>query len=156
MHPLMTTHSTLFAPTVALALALLTTNAAQAQTKVASYAAGKPGTEQYEELSFWVKDGKRADIYYARGKTRGEIKGNYLPQTGKTNGASFAVRLADDRMLTIIPSGSQLKVAAAGTDAPKTFAWKYEGPVNGVGTFCRECAANPQEAMQLLRTYYLK
>lgn len=139
-----------------MALALLAAPVAQAQTKVASYSAGKPGTEQYEELSFWVKDGKRADIYYVRGKDRNEFRGNYLPQTGKTNGASFAVRLADDRLFTIIPSGTQLKVADAGTDAPKTFAWKYEGPVNGVGTFCRECAANPKEAMELLRAYYLK
>ncbi|MFD2717485.1 hypothetical protein ACFST9_02090 [Hymenobacter monticola] len=152
----MTTLPNLFAPTAAMALALLAAPVAQAQTKVASYSAGKPGTEQYEELSFWVKDGKRADIYYVRGKDRNEFRGNYLPQTGKTNGASFAVRLADDRLFTIIPSGTQLKVADAGTDAPKTFAWKYEGPVNGVGTFCRECAANPKEAMELLRAYYLK
>ncbi|MBF9140002.1 hypothetical protein [Hymenobacter properus] len=148
--------SALFAAAAAVAFALLTANTAQAQSKVASYATGKPGTEQYEELSFWVKDGKRADIYYTRGKNRNEIRGNYLPQTGKTNGASFAVRLADDRLLTIIPSGSQLKVADSATDAPRTFAWKYEGPVNGVGTFCRECTANPKEAMELLRAYYLK
>ncbi|MBF9220706.1 hypothetical protein [Hymenobacter ruricola] len=152
----MQNHPTILAQAAALALALLSGNAAHAQMKVASYAAGKPGTDQYEELSFWVNDGKRGGIYYARGKDRNEIKGSYLPKTGMANGASFAVRLADNRVLTVIPSGSQLKVADSAKGTPKTFAWKYEGPVNGVGTFCRECAADEKEAMQLLRSYYLK
>ena len=152
----MTKSPTFFAQMAAVAVALLTGAAAHAQTKVASYESGKPGTDQYEELSFWVKEGKRADIYYARGKDRRESKGSYLTQTGKTNGASFAVRLADNRLLTIIPGGSQLKVADSAQGTPKTFVWKYEGPVDGIGTFCRECAANPKEAMALLRAYYLK
>ncbi|MBJ6109411.1 hypothetical protein JAO73_10325 [Hymenobacter sp. BT523] len=139
-----------------MALALLLSTAAYAQTKVATYAAGKPGTDQYEELSFWVKAGKRGDVYYVRGKERSEQQANYLPKTGMTNGSSFAIRTGDDRLFSIIPSGTALKVASSANDAPKTFVWKYEGPVNGVGTFCRECAASPKEAMQLLRAYYLK
>ncbi|UOQ99929.1 hypothetical protein MUN81_10605 [Hymenobacter sp. 5317J-9] len=140
----------------AVVLALLAAGPAVAQTKVATYAAGKPGTDQYEELSFWVKDGQRGAIYYVRGKERSELPANYLPRTGMANGSSFAIRMADDRLLNIIPSGNALKVASSANDAPITFVWKYEGPVNGVGTFCRECAASPKEAMQLLRTYYLK
>lgn len=149
-------HSTIIAQTTALAFALFGAGAAHAQTKVATYAAGKPGTAQYEELSFWVKEGRRGDVYYASGKDRNEIKASYQSRAGTPSGKSFTIRLADNRLFTMVPGGSLLKVAEAPKATPKTFAWKYEGPVNGVGTFCRECAADPKEAMQLLKAYYLK
>ncbi|MDO7852321.1 hypothetical protein [Hymenobacter convexus] len=139
-----------------LAAALLASPAALAQSKVATYAFGKPGTDAYEKLSFWVKEGKRAEIYYAHGKGPTETKGTYLPRVGSANGASFAVRISPNRSFTITPAGSRLKVSDSADGTPKTFAWEYEGPVNGVGTFCRECAEDPAEAMKLVRAYYLK
>ncbi|MDO7849699.1 hypothetical protein Q5H92_25275 [Hymenobacter sp. M29] len=139
-----------------LAVALLASPAALAQSKVAVYSFGEPGTAAYEHLSFWVKDGKRAEIYYNYGKERTETKGTYLARTGSANGASFAVKLSPNRTFTIIPSGTRLKVSDSSSSKPKTFAWEYEGPVNGIGTFCRECAENPTEAMKLVRAYYLK
>jgi hypothetical protein len=139
-----------------LTLALAASSTAIAQPKVATYAFGKSGTPAYEELSFWVKDGKRADIYYARGKGRAETKASYLPRVGMANGASFSVKLPTGSAFTIIPSGTQLKVSDSAGGAPKTFVWHYEGPVDGSGTFCRECAENKEEAMRLVRTYYLK
>jgi hypothetical protein len=139
-----------------LAATLLASPAAIAQTKVAAYAFGKPGTDSYESVSFWVRDGKRAEIYYARGKARTETKGTYLARTGAANGASFSVKLSPSRTFTIVPNGTKLEVGDSAGGAPKTFAWEYEGPVDGVGTFCRECAEDPKEAMQLIRTYFLK
>lgn len=139
-----------------LAVVLLASPAALAQSKVAAYSCGKPGTASYEHLSFWVKDGQRAEIYYTHGKERTEAKGTYLARTGSANGASFAVKLAPNRTITIVPSGTRLKVGDSSGGTPKTFAWEYEGPVNGIGTFCRECAENPEEAIKLVRTYYLK
>lgn len=136
----------------ATALIILASNAAHSQTKVANYALGKPGTDKYEQLSFWVKDGKRTDIFYAYGKDRKEVKVAYL----KSNKSGFSVQFSNGHTLAITPNGTLLKVTDAAGKAPKTFAWEYEGPVNGIGTFCEPCAADEKEAMQIMRTYYLK
>ena len=37
----------------------------------------------------------------------------------------------------------------------KTFKWEYEGPINGIGTFCTPCAEDEVEVMELLKIDYL-
>lgn len=138
------------------ALTLFAENLAFAQTKVAAYSYGKPGTDNYEHLSFWVKDGKRADIYYAYGKDRKEVKLNYVSAIRATTNSGFKIQFSNSHTLSVVPGGTLLKVTDTTAKAPKSFAWEYEGPVNGIGTFCRECAADEKEAMQIVRTYYLK
>ena len=36
----------------------------------------------------------------------------------------------------------------------KTFTLGYEGPVNGVGTYCESCANEPAEALKLVDAYF--
>lgn len=36
----------------------------------------------------------------------------------------------------------------------KTFTLGYEGPVNGVGTYCGSCANEPAEALKLVDAYF--
>jgi len=134
---------------------MLGISTANAQMKVAQYAVGEPGTVAYEKLSFWVNKGKRTDVYYAYGKDLKEVKVKYLGRKSANGVSGFAVQFPNGHALTITPSGTILKVTDA-TEAPKIFAWEYEGPVNGIGTFCRECTENKEEAMQLIQTYYLK
>ena len=67
----------------------------------------------------------------------------------------FKVQFSNGHTTTIIPSGIILKVSEAGK-APKTFAWEYEGPIDGIGTFCEQCAEDEKAAMQLIKSYYLK
>ena len=126
-----------------------------APTKVASYSFGAPGTVGYEHLSFWVKAGKRTDIYYAYGADRKEVKLKYLGKTLLNSKPGFKVQFANGNVLSVAPSDNLLTVSAAG-QTPTSFAWEYEGPVDGIGTFCDVCAADDKEAMQLVRTYYLK
>jgi len=128
---------------------------AQAQTKIASYAYGKPGTATYERLSFWVEAGKRTDIYYAYGAARKEVRLQYAGKKQPAAPAGFTLRFANGSLLSVVPSGTLLSVSG-GKGAAKRFAWEYEGPVDGRGTFCNECAEDEKEAMQLVRTYYLK
>ncbi|GAB3846054.1 hypothetical protein GCM10028822_05490 [Hymenobacter terrigena] len=147
----------LFAITATL---LLTGASASAQTKsaptkVASYSYGAPGTVGYEHLSFWVKAGKRTDIYYSYGPDRKEVTVKYLGKTQLNGKPGFKVQFANGNVLSVIPSGTLLAVSAAG-QTPNNFAWEYEGPVNGSGTFCNECVADEKEAVQFMRTYYLK
>lgn len=129
---------------------------AAAQTKVANYSYGKSGTDTYEHLSFWVKDGKRAAIYYAYGKDRKEAKLNYWGKIPAGSNSGFTIQFSNSHTLTIIPVGIALKVIDAVDKAPKKFAWEYEGPVNGIGTFCEQCAEDEKEAMQLIKAHYLK
>lgn len=126
-----------------------------APTKVASYSFGAPGTVSFEYLSFWVKAGKRTDIYYSYGANRKEVKLKYLGKTQVDSKPGFKVQFANGNVLSVVPNGDLLTVSAAG-QTPNSFAWEYEGPVNGIGTFCDVCAADEKEAMELVRTYYLK
>jgi hypothetical protein len=131
---------------------LIISGTASAQTKVANYSYGKPGTDTYEQLSFWVKDGKKSDIDYAYGRDRKEAKLRYV---GKYE-ASFQVQFPNNTRLTINPKGTTLIVTNTKTNYVKTFVWEYEGPVNGIGTFCTVCAQDEKEAMRLIQTYYLQ
>jgi hypothetical protein len=137
------------------AVSVLGMGTANAQLKVAQYAVGEPGTVAFEKLSFWVDKGKRTEVYYSYGKDQKELKLKFLGKKSVGGAAGFAVQFPNGHALTIVPSGTALKVTDT-TEAPKLFAWQYEGPVNGTGTFCRECAENEKEALQLIQTYYLK
>lgn len=132
--------------------ALLGGKMARAQSTVATFACGKPGTATYEQLSFWAANGKRTNIYYSYGSTRREVKLRYAGPAA----AGFKVQFSNGHLLTVVPNGETLRVGNAKATAPKSFAWEYDGPVNGVGTFCRECAADAKSAISLVRTYYLK
>ncbi|HEX8326982.1 MAG TPA: hypothetical protein VF629_05545 [Hymenobacter sp.] len=140
----------------ATAVAALASPAAYAQPKVANYAFGKPGTASYEHLSFWVKGGKPTDIYYAFGPDRKEYKLAYAGQELVNGKPAFKVQFSNKHMLYLQPSGTGLKVASTKTDTPKTYAWEYEGPTNGIGTFCQPCAADEKEAMRLLQAAYVR
>ena len=141
----------------ALALLLGPAATAQAQTpKVASYSYGQPGTAKYEHFSFWAQDGQRADLSYTYGKDRKEAKLTYLGPDKVNGKPAFKVQFPNKHVLYIIPTGTTLRVTDNKLAAQKTFRWEYEGPVNGIGTFCQPCAADEKEAMQLVLGSYLK
>jgi hypothetical protein len=137
---------------VILALGITTVSA----QKVANYAVGKYGQPNYEHLSFWTKATRRAEITYSYGKLGKELPVKYLGRASYEGKAAFRVQLPNGSLLYIIPSGVNLKVQNATKSYNKLFTWAYEGPVNGMGTFCEACAEDEKEAMKLLRTYYFK
>jgi hypothetical protein len=127
-----------------------------AQMKVAQYSFGKPGTDTYEHLEFWTKDGKRSEVNYAYGKDRKEVKLRYLGK-GQLNGQTgFKVQFGNNYMLYIIPKRLQLQVTDANGKYNKIFSWEYEGPVNGIGTYCSVCADDDEDAMKLIQSMYLR
>lgn len=141
-----------YALAAALGLGALAAHPAQAQNRVANYGYGQPGTAGYEHFSFWINNQRRTDIHYAHGKDRQDTPLRYAG-LGR---AGFKVQFPDRRTLYVVPSGNTLLVSTAQGAAPKTFAWEYEGPVNGVGTACSVCVADAATAMRLLRTHYLR
>lgn len=141
---------------IALLTLSLSVGTAQAQTKVANYAYGQPGTRDYEHLSFRVQDGQRADMRYVYGKDRKEAQLTYAGLDRVNGKPCFKVQFANKHTLYLIPFGTNLRVTDDKLAAQKTYSWEYEGPVNGVGTACTECAADEKEALQLVQTHYLK
>ena len=127
---------------------------ANAQEKLANYSFGAPGTDKYEHFSFWADHGKHTRIEYRYGKNQTSM---YLKFAGKTmiNGRqAFKVLFPNKLVLTVIPSGKNLTVT--GSNYRKIFVWEYEGPRNGVGTFCAPCTEDEHEAMNLLKAFYLQ
>lgn len=124
------------------------------QTKVASYFIGKYGSTQYEHFSFTTDKGKAVNVVYAYGKLPKEIKLKYLGAKSEISGKFFTVRFPNGRELLIQAKGLNIQVYAADGTYSKTFAWEYEGPVNGIGTFCDVCAEDEKEAMAILKKGY--
>ncbi|RZL14454.1 MAG: hypothetical protein EOO62_05395 [Hymenobacter sp.] len=141
---------------VALGMSALAARPAQAQNQVANYSYGQPGTAGYEHFSFWTNNGRRSDAAYAAGKKREDAQLRYLGPSKVNGQPGFRVQFLNGRTLYLVPSGTTLRVATTPGGAPKTFTWEYEGPVDGVGTFCSVCAEDAQAAMRLLRAHYLK
>lgn len=142
---------------VALALLLAATiSQAQAQSKVANYSYGQPGTATYEHFSFWAQDGQRGELSYSYGKDRKESKLTYLGPDKVNGKAAFKVQFPNKHVLYIIPTGTTLRVTDNKLAAQKTYRWEYEGPVNGIGTFCQPCAEDEKKAIQLVQSAYLK
>jgi hypothetical protein len=134
---------------------MIVTGAATAQ-KVANYSVSKYGTETYEHFSFWQKAGKRAEITYSRGKDAKASPVKYIGVTTYQGKKGFKIALPDKYLLSVIPVGNKLQIIAPGKSYNKAYEWEYEGPVNGVGTFCNVCAQNEKEAMQVIKTYFIK
>ena len=127
-----------------------------AQMKVANYSVGKPGTDKYEHLDFWTNNGKRTQINYSYGKDQKEVKMQYSGVDLINDDTCFKIRFTNNYTLFVIQKGLQLRVIDSAGKYDKTFSWEYEGPVNGVGTYCDVCAENDEEAMKLIELAYLR
>ncbi len=123
--------------------------------KVANYSIGKGGTAEYEEFSFWVKANKRADIDYTYGKDWKNIKLVCLGKDVLNGDECFKVKFPNNKVLYILPKGKDLIVSDLDGKYKKYFSWHYEGPTNGGGTFCEPCAEDENEAMKLIKLYYM-
>ena len=126
-----------------------------AQSRVANFYTGKYGTTAYEHFSFWTKDNKRAQIEYSYGVRPKVIELVYLGLDTLNGKNSFKVRFPNKYILYITPKGSKLLIEDKKGKYTKTFTWEYEGPVNGVGTYCAICA-DANESMEMVMKYYLQ
>jgi hypothetical protein len=142
----------------ALLVALLfAASSAFAQMRVANFSTGKAGTKSYEHLSFYVNDGARGDITYAYGKagrSGEEITLKYLDKDKLNGAAAFKIALPNNMVLYVIPQKTYLKIVDGKGKYNKIFRWEYEGPVNGIGTWCSSCTQNGKESVALIRKYF--
>ncbi|MBD1394249.1 hypothetical protein [Mucilaginibacter glaciei] len=124
--------------------------------KVANYYYGKPGTSTYQGYSFWTKGGRPSSVTFYHGANRDEIKMVYAGKAIYKNQQAFKILFPNKSICYVIPSGYDLKIVNVSLNKKETFKWEYEGPVNGIGTFCAVCTQDEKEAMKLLKMSYLK
>lgn len=122
--------------------------------KVANYYTGTPGTTNYQQYSFWTKANKATKATYTYGANRNQIKITNAGKTTYHGQAGFKINLPKG-VFYVIPSGVNLKIINPATKKTELFKWEYEGPVNGIGTYCDVCAQDEKEAMSILKKYYL-
>lgn len=117
--------------------------------QVANFSSGKRGTQGYEEFSFSVQNGK-IEISYTYGKDWKELKLDYLGTGTKNGSASFRVRFSNGFILNVVPRYSNLKIFDDRGKYSKTFSWQYDGPIDGIGTFCSVCV-DENEAIPFIK-----
>jgi hypothetical protein len=135
---------------------LLIVTSLSAQTKVANYCVGKYGTDKYEHIEFWIKDGKRTEINYSYGKDGKNIKLRYAGKDLINGDSCFKVSFPNNYTLYIVAKNERLLIVDAEGKYNKTFSWEYEGPIDGIGTFCDVCAENEEDAITVVKSAYLK
>lgn len=142
--------------TLILSFAFQTTFAQDtSEKKVANYSSGKYGQKNYEHFSFWSNNGERGEISYTYGKDREDVKLEYIGAKTIQGRKGFEVKFPNDLILFVIPTGNNIRVINPRGKYNKVFKWAYEGPVNGIGTFCSVCAENETDAMVILKNAYL-
>lgn len=134
----------------------VTVSGLRAQQKVANYYSGKRGTAQYEHFSFWANGSKGKQVEYLYGAQAKEQSVTLAGVAIFKGKKSIKVVFFNKFVLYITPMGNNLLVQDESGQYSKIVKWEYEGPVNGVGTYCDICAQNEDEAMLLVKKHYLK
>lgn len=111
-----------------------------------------PGGAGFEKLSFW--SGPRGNaVEYAYGSDGKLVRLRLLGRD--SSGRSFAVRFPNGLVLDIAADGDELLVSDRSGRYRKRFAWHYEGPIDGRGTFCAACVPEPL-AVPLVRENFMQ
>jgi hypothetical protein len=126
--------------------------------KVATWSVGKPNTESYESLSFWIKDDRRAYVRYARGTSEGDTELRWLGPDASGNHNGF--RVSDPRSgaccWIIAPDSIGIEVIDRRTNSTKTFHWEDANPSGDSTNGCDICAKDEKQAQAWLRRYFLR
>jgi len=126
------------------------------EERSAIYTTGTYGAKSYESFSFSIEGEETPKISYAYGKNFKEVKLTLLGADTLNGARCFKVQLPNGLVLYLIPTGLKLKVVDGKGKYSKIFEWEYEGPVNGIGTFCNTCFGSEEEAMAFIKKYFIK
>ncbi|MEE1885751.1 hypothetical protein [Pedobacter flavus] len=122
--------------------------------KVATYSTGTTGEENYESFGFWVNnEGEKDFITYNYGKDKTEAKITYAGLSNFKGVPCFKIQFANKLQLFVMINGNQLQIADNSGKYLKTFKWEYEGPINGIGTYCNVCASDENEAILITKKF---
>lgn len=123
--------------------------------KVANYSVGKYNSAAYEHFSFWVDAaGKPMEISYSMKNRDQSMNFSYEGKTA--DGKGFKVKAPNGAMSSIYVVGNNLRVVSDKTKKAKIYKWEYEGPVNGIGTFCTPCVPEPKDAALFMKKHFVQ
>lgn len=122
--------------------------------QVASYSNSEFGSSKYENFGFWILDNHNPVIHYQYGKKSLEVPVKYLGKCKVGNNKCFKMLLNNKLTLYVSIEKHNLRIKSASGNYNKLFAWQYEGPVNGIGTYCEPCTQDEKESEKFLSEYY--
>jgi hypothetical protein len=125
--------------------------------KVATWSTGKPDTDNYESLAFWIKDEKRAYIRYDHGVSTDDIELAWLgpDSVAGRRGFKAGYPAPDNRRFFIAPAGDSVLLVTSG-DHVKKFYWENENAAGDSTGSCNICANSARQAFAWLRQYFWK
>jgi hypothetical protein len=140
---------------ILLLAALILSRPAQ-DVHVATWSTGKPETDSYESLSFWIKGNQRAYIRYAHGKDAEDIDLTWLSTDSLPgiHGCRVSPPQTGANALSILPQGTDLHVFDGTGQYEKTFHWENENGDPDSTVRCSICAQSSEQAMGWLRRYF--
>lgn len=126
--------------------------------KVATWSIGKPDTDTYESLSFWIKENHRAYVRYAHGKYETDLELQWLGPDLLDGHKAFRVSLpeAGACCLVIAPDSAGILVEDRQKHSTRSFFWEDGNPSGDSTTTCSICAKNEREAQGWLRRYFMR
>ncbi|MBD3750309.1 MAG: hypothetical protein IE931_12520 [Sphingobacteriales bacterium] len=124
--------------------------------QVANYSISKYGNPKFEEFSFWIDDKNQPVINYYYGKEAKKVKVEYLGKSKIGTVVCFKMILNDKVNLYVSQENDKLRIKDLSGKYDKLFNWLYEGPVNGVGTYCEPCTQDEKESKSFISKYFLK
>src|SRR5258708_6563028 len=123
--------------------------------KVATWSIGKPDTETYESLSFWIKENHRAYVRYAHGRTEEDTELQWLGLDAAGGRKAFRVSAPQPGASWVIaPDSVGIQVTDRRTNSTKTFYWEDDNPSGDSVCNCSICAQNEIETQAWLRCYF--
>ncbi len=124
--------------------------------QVSNYSIGKYNTAAYEEFSFWITDKNQPYVTYTFGKDDKELPVKYLGIERIKGKPCIKLKVNNKKIMYVALHGDRLLIFDDELKNPKGFTWRYEGPVNGIGTYCNVCTQDAKQSAAFLKKYYLK
>jgi hypothetical protein len=124
--------------------------------KVATWSIGKPDTETYESLSFWIKENHRAYVRYARGRSEEDTELQWLGPDTAGKGFRVSVPQSGACCWVIAPVAPGIQVIDRRTNSTKTFYWEDANPSGDTTSSCSICAQSEKQAQAWLNRYFMR
>lgn len=132
--------------------------------KVAYFETGGYNSRDREAVSFWKENGKRSRIEYQYGSDDKNVKLTYLGAADCGGEQCFKLGFPNKLVLYVTPGTDTIRVSDTADPLrdgkpgyyDRTFSWRYEGPIDGIGTACTICAEGGKDATAMLRQFFLK
>jgi hypothetical protein len=124
--------------------------------KVATWSIGKPETETYESLSFWIKENHRAYVRYAHGRDEGDTVLQWLGPDAASRGFKVSIPKSGACCWVIAPDSAGLRVTDSRTNSTKTFYWEDANPSGDTTSVCPICAQSEKQAQAWLNRYFMR